>query len=249
MVGTIPSLGLRRVVLVTLATTGMLVGAPARAQQPPPDVSYPQPYQPAPQPYQPAPPPQPYQPAPPPQPYQPAPPPVGAAVSVEPPAPASGLPPFIISRFRTGRILYGVGTTIGLIGSGLSVSGIVVAGIYRDDPNLKGIGVSLTQAGAGTAGFSFILATAGLGLQHSALRAVGADTGRGLFGVGTLFGILGFGAMATGFYFDAVREPANAENIALGMSVSAAVLLGVGGILYFVDHQRMLKVYHRLTRF
>ena len=37
--------------------------------------------------------------------------------------------------------------------------------------------------------------------QHSALASVGADTGKGLYATGTLFGILGLAGVGSSYYF------------------------------------------------
>ena len=169
-------------------------------------------------------------------------------MSVEPPAPTGGPPPLVARRFRTGRILYGVGTTVGLVGSGLTLSGIVVSSIYGVDGELGSVGRGLTYGGAGASGLGVIMTATGLGLQHSALRSIGVDPGRGLYAIGTLFAILGLGGVVTTYYLGAAK-PDHYEEISLGSSIGASVLLGVGGILYFIDHGRMLKVYHRLTTF
>jgi hypothetical protein len=267
----------RRSLPVSFALLGLLGAAPVQAQQPPdgsgpstspyqpapspyqpaPSPYQPNPYQPAPPPYQPAPPPvvaPPYQPAPPP--YQPTPPPV-----VAPPlpptttpaellgAPATAVPPTFARRFRTGRILYGVGSTVGLIGSGLTLSGIGVSFAY----GVSDLTLGLTYAGSSAAGAGVILTAVGLGLQHSALRSANADPGRGLYALGTMFGVLGLAGIATSYYFGGAYSTAAIDSnygaIAFGASVSAAVLLGVGSVLYFVDAQRMLRISHRLTRF
>jgi hypothetical protein len=244
MVGTMQRLG--RVLPVSFALLGLLA-APAQAQQPPdgnylppPPVTAP-PYQPAAPPYQPT------------QPYQPAPPPVAQPLppSLPPPeiiASPAGPSPIFAKRFRTGRILYVVGSTVGLIGSGLTVSGIGVSFVY----GVSDLSLGLTYAGSSAAGAGVILTATGLGLQHSALRAANADPGRGMYALGTVFGVLGLAGIATSYYFGGAYNPdinSNYGSIAFGASISAAVLLGVSSVLYFVDSQRMLKASYRLTHF
>lgn len=171
-------------------------------------------------------------------------------VSYSPPPPQSvGLPDATASRFRTGRVLYGVGTAVGLIGSGLTVASIVLTGVYGIGQGPGQYGPALAYAGSGASGVAVLFSATGLGLQHSALSSVGADTGRGLYAVGTLFGILGLAGVGSSYYFGLARPVENSETIAFGISVAATALLGIGGILYFVDENRMVRVFRRLTTF
>jgi hypothetical protein len=185
-------------------------------------------------------------PAPPPVTYAPPPPPV--AYTPPPPQPL-GVPEATVSRFRTGRVLYGVGTAVGLIGSGLTVASIVLTSVYGIGSGPGEYGPALAYAGSGASGVAVLFGATGLGLQHSALASVGADTGRGLYATGTLFGILGLAGVGSSYYFGIAKPVDNSETIAFGISIAATALLTVGGILYFADENRMVKVFRRLTTF
>ncbi len=166
-----------------------------------------------------------------------------------PPPAAPALPAATVSRFRSGRVLYGVGTAVGLIGSGLTVASIVLTSVYGIGPGPGQYGPALAYAGSGASGVAVLFAATGLGLQHSALASVGADTGRGLFATGTLFGILGLAGVGSSYYFGLAKPVDNSDTIAFGISIAATVLLSVGGILYFADESRMVRIYRRLTTF
>ena len=167
-----------------------------------------------------------------------------------PPPPAtSALPEAVVSRFRTGRVLYGVGTAVGLIGSGLTVASIVLTSVYGIGSGPGQYGPALAYAGSGSSGAAVLFTAVGLGLQHSALSNVGADTGKGLYATGTLFGILGLAGVGSSYYFGLAKPVENSETIAFGISIAATVLLSVGGILYFADENRMVRAYRRLTTF
>jgi len=165
-------------------------------------------------------------------------------------APSAPLPPLEVqSRFRTGRVLYGIGTAVGLLGSGLTLGSIVVTSVYGIGEGNGQIGPALAYAGSGASGVAVIFSATGLGLQHSALGLVAQDPGRGLYGIGTLFGVLGLLGVGTSYYFSLASPVDNSSVVAFGTSIAATVLLSVGGILYFADSQRLAKVYRRLTTF
>lgn len=237
-----------RILLVTAAVTLplFLSQGPARAQQldepplPPPAPVAPQP----------PPPPPMMEPAAAPPPVLPesavvVPPPPPEAPMVRMPAP---LPPQVYGRWRAGRAVYVVGSVFGLVGSGLSLTGLLVTGIYGPSTDNGQIGLSLIAGGAAATGVGVILNATGLGLQHSALASIGADPGRGLFGAGTAFGVLGLLGLGVGQFFrhtDYVSTP----YAGFAASLGAAALLTVGGILYFADARRLLLTYRRLTTF
>lgn len=166
------------------------------------------------------------------------------------PRPA-GPPPLVVSRFRGGRALYAVGTTLGLIGSGLSLASIFVTSVYGFDQSAKNteIGPDLAYAGSAATGAGFLFSATGLGLQHSALGLVGADPGRGLYGTGTAFGILGLAGLGASYFFGLTNYVNNSNVIGFGASIGSAVLLTIGGLLYFSDVNRVASVYRRLTTF
>lgn len=161
--------------------------------------------------------------------------------------------PMMLQRYRTGRALYGVGTALGLVGSGLTLASIVVTAVYgfdkTTDPSKTIIGPSLAYAGSGATGAGFFFSATGLGLEHSALASIGQDPGRGLYGVGTLLGILGIGGIGASYFFSLTNYVDNSTTVAFGTSIAASVLLTVGGLLYFSDQTRLGVIYRRLTTF
>lgn len=164
------------------------------------------------------------------------------------PAPPS-LPEDVVSRFKAGRVLYGLGTATGLIGGGLTLASIGVAFAYGTSGEHGGISRGLAYAGSASSGVAVIFGAIGLGMQHSALARVGHDTGRGLYAAGTFLGILGLGAMGASYYIDIAKPVENPEKVAFAVSVAASALLITGGILYFADERRMYRIYRRLMTF
>ncbi len=244
---------IRRCVVTATTLAGILAASPAQAQQAP----YPAPPPPAYQDPMAAPPPPPpvvVDPmAPPPVTVAPAQPPMVLGPNGQPImlAPRPPLPPSLVPRFRGGRVLYGVGTVFGLIGSGLSVASIFVTAGYGLDPSVQNsqIGPDLAYAGSATTAGAFLFSAVGLGMQHSALNLVGADPGYGLFATGTVFGILGLASMGASYYFGLTNTVPNSNVIGFGCSIASAALLTVGGLFFFSDNGRLGHIYRRLTTF
>ena len=166
---------------------------------------------------------------------------------------APPLNPVALRRFRTGRALYGVGTALGLVGSGLTVASIIVTAVYGLDSSSGQstaiIGPSLAYAGSGATGVGFVFSATGLGLQHNALGLVGRDPGRGIYAAGTVFGILGLCGIGTSYFFGLTNVVDHSTEIAFGTSIAASAFLTIGGLLYFSDVNRLAAVYRRLTTF
>lgn len=240
-----------RILLVTVALTIPLFSDPghARAQQleeppaPPPNAPIDPPPPPPPPMAEPAA-------APPPMlperaPLRSPPPPV----EMMPMRPYSPLPPQVTSRWRAGRTVFAVGNVVGLLGAGLSLSGLVVIGIYKPTTDTGQIGVSLLAGGAAATGAGVILSATGLGLQHSALASIGEDPGRGLYAAGTVVGVLGLLSVGVGQFFRHTDYGATYPYAGFVASLGSAALLGVSGVLYLIDGRRMARVYRRLTTF
>ena len=227
--------------LAALVLSGMV--ATAHSQSPLPEDPSPPAYDPGPPPvptYDPA--------APPPSTYTPSLPPSLPLRSVVP-----ALDPVVHHRFRSGQVVYGVGTAVGLIGSGLTLASIIVTAVYGLDQsagqNTALIGPGLAYGGSGATGAGFILAATGLGMQHNALALIGQDPGRGMYATGTVFGILGLCGIGTSYFFGLTHYVDNSTAIAFGTSIAATALLTVGGLLFFSDATRLGSIYRRLTTF
>lgn len=171
-----------------------------------------------------------------------------------PPVVPAGPPLEVVRRYRAGRIVSGTGTVISLIGSGLTLTSWLAAPFVDEkrDPWPVAVG----YAGAGATGLGVILSATGLGLQHSALAKVGADPGRGLYGVGTLFGVLGLLTVGTSYFIGLTHyvyghpgEESQRLAVEYGTIAASAILLTVSGILYVSDSARLSRAYKRLTTF
>jgi hypothetical protein len=197
-------------------------------------------------------------PAPPPAPVvAPAPAPVVSPAPVVPPPVVSAAPapvmspqawtPATAARFRTGRLVYGLGTGAGVLGTALVFTGAIVTGLVDKD-----IGTYLVYGGAAAQTASFILGATGLGLQHNALDEAGMPTGRGLFGVGTAFNVVGMVGIGAGYLLGGaqfITDPEQNRAAVVAVSVTGTVLMIAGGVFYFFDARRMNRIVSRLTTF
>src|SRR5207302_4922451 len=128
--------------------------------------------------------------------------------------------PQMQARWNRARVLYGLGGVTGLIGSGLTISSVLIVVItgYPCNPNdpIHGINPKdtcnkmgtmyqppkpsdavplLAYLGSSVSALGFVFSAAGLGQQHHLLRELSADTPRGLFYGGTVLGVMGFSAV------------------------------------------------------
>jgi hypothetical protein len=174
------------------------------------------------------------------------------------------------------RVVYGVGGVAGILGTGLSISSIVVIAItgYPCDPldprhssNLNDTcnpnsvifrparptdpAPLLAYLGSSVSAFGFVLSAAGLGYQHHLLYEVHADPGRGLFAGGTVLGVLGFTAVGASYFFGFTHYlNSRDQGIAiLSSSLTGAALCAIGSLLYLVDSSRTKRAWERLTTF
>lgn len=166
------------------------------------------------------------------------------------------LDPLVHHRFRDGRIVYNVGTTVSFIGSSLTLASIIVTGIYglgldQSADQITGrIGPGLAYAGSSGTGAGFILVSTGLGLQHSALALAGQDPGRGMYAAGNVLGILGLCAIGTTYFFSATHYGGDSSPIyTFSAAVTAGALGTISSVLFFSDAINLRRVYRRLTTF
>ena len=188
------------------------------------------------------------------------------------------LPYGMRDRWHRARVVYGVGAGVGLVGTGLTVASIVVMAVtgYPCNPvttitdpnqhcytnaiyhpsNPTDAAPMLAYFGSSVSALGFILQAAGLGWQHSLLREMNWDTGRGLFGVGTAFGVVGTAAVGMSYFFgltnylDSAKNPGHNQGIAiLATSITGVVLCTIGGLLYAIDASKAKRAWLRLTTY
>ena len=182
------------------------------------------------------------------------------------------------ARWHRGRVLYGLGSYTGLLGSGLTLSSVLVVAITGypcnpDDP-LHSINPNpndscsrnspkydppsptdpvplLSYIGSSVSALGFVFSAAGLGSQHLLLSELQADTGRGIFAGGTTLGLLGFVSVGFSYFFGLTNylSPHDQGVAIFASSLTGTVLCFVGGILYTADASRMKKVWQRLSSF
>jgi hypothetical protein len=168
----------------------------------------------------------------------------------------AGPPLEVVRRYRAGRVVSGTGTLFSLVGTGLSLSSWIAELVIDTETERRPIARGLGYAGTGANALGVILSATGLGLQHSALARMGADPGRGLYATGTVFGVLGLLTMGGSYFIDVTHyvyshpgEERQRNAALFGTIAASAVLLSVGGILFFSDSRRLSRAYKRLTTF
>jgi hypothetical protein len=158
--------------------------------------------------------------------------------------------PRLVARFHAGRNVHVAGAVVGLLGNGLSLTSIILTSVYgldqSEDTLTSRLGPGMAYAGAAANGAAFIMSATGIGLQHSALQLIGQDTGRGLYASGTALGVLGLCGIGTSYFFRFSNYVDNSSSVAFGASITAAVLLTISGVLYFIDATRVEKAFKRL---
>ena len=164
-------------------------------------------------------------------------------------------------RWHTARVLSVTGSVINAIGTGLSVTSVIYIGVTNYPPNASDVlapaakpsdpGPALAYAGASVSAFGFVLNAAGLGYEHHVLDDLGADTGRGLFGAGTAFGIFGFASTGLSYFFGLTSylNPHDQGIAILATSLTGTALCAIGGLLYATDSSRVLKAWRSVTTF
>jgi hypothetical protein len=273
---------------------GLLVAGSALAQGPapispvteeeparPPPPSTPPTYTPPPPTY--TPPPPTYTPTPPYDPTQSSIHPLDATPTYTPTSPSVSLSPprMVVSpqmreRWNHSRALYAAGGGIGLIGTGFTLSSLLIVTITGypcnpDDPihkinpndtcNKSGMKYDppkptdavplLAYLGSSVSAFGFILSSAGLGQQHRLLRELSADVPRGTFYGGTALGVLGFTAVGAGYFFGFTDylNPHDQGIAILACTVTSAALSALSSLLFAVDASRTKKAWQSLGTF
>jgi hypothetical protein len=194
--------------------------------------------------------------------------------SLTPTPPTVTVSPQMVSRWRGARALSAAGTVTGLIGSGLTLSSILLVAItgYPCNPNdpIHMINPSdpcsamsanyspakptdaaplLAYIGSSTSALGFVLSAAGLGYQHHLLNEMGSDIPRGVFHGGTVLGLLGFVSVGVGYFFGFTDylDPHGQGVAILSATITGTVLCTLGSLLYAIDSGRMRKAWFRLS--
>ena len=197
----------------------------------------------------------------------PPPPPTSASASSTMTLPAPSLTvarsrpsPDMVGRWRTARALSVVGSVLNVIGTGLSLSSVIYIVATDYPPSATSllapakpsdVGPALAYAGASVSAAGFILSASGLGYQHRLLDELSADPGRGAFGVGTAFGIVGFANVGLSYFFGLTDylNPHDQSVAILATSLTGTALCAIAGILYSVDSSRVKKAWEFVSTF
>jgi hypothetical protein len=175
-------------------------------------------------------------------------------------APPRSLSPETVSRWHGARALQVTGGVIGLLSTGLSLSSTiyVVATGYppkADDflhpAKPTDTGPILAYVASATSVLGFGLSAGGLGWQHHILDELGADTGRGVYVGGTVLGILGTVATASGYFlaFTDYLNPHDQSISLLVTTLTGAALCTTASLMYAVDSSRMKRAWRNLSSF
>jgi hypothetical protein len=191
-----------------------------------------------------------------------------------PPAPQPFVSSELLGRWHTARNLYGFGTITGLLGTGLTLSSIIVVAAtgYPCDPTEHALSGNtndscnpnspkyhpakptdaatlLAYMGSSASALGFVFSASGLGYQHAILKELGNDPGRDVFHAGTAFGVLGFASVGAGYFFG-LTHYLNSRDQALAIlstTIIGAGLCELGSLLYTIDASRTKKAFQKYS--
>ena len=153
------------------------------------------------------------------------------------------------------------GSILNVIGTGLSLASLVYVAATNYPPNANDLlspaakpsdpGPALAYAGASASAAGFILSAAGLGYEHHLLDVLGADPGRGMFGVGTAFGVVGFVGVGASYFFGLTDylNPHDQSVALLTTSLMGTALCAIGGLLYAIDSSHVKRAWELVSTF
>jgi hypothetical protein len=159
------------------------------------------------------------------------------------------LPAPVLTRWKAGRALYKVGTTLTVLGTTVAGASGITNAVYQlqnpPNPSIGNIGNALAIAGsAGNIGSAAFLIS-GLSLQHSALGMVGQDSGRAKFIAGVVFTVLGLASVASGYVLNNVTIP-DQTLVTYLTGYGGTGLLTMGGGILISDAANLNKIWERL---
>jgi len=169
--------------------------------------------------------------------------------------------PDVVSRWHTARVISVFGSILSIAGTGLSLASLIYIAATNYPPSANSLlspqakpsdpGPVLAYVGSSASAAGFVLTATGLGLEHNILDKLGADPGRGIFGIGTTFGIIGFGGVALSYFFGLTSylQPHDQSIAILTTSIGGAALCGLASILYSIDSSHVKKAWSDLTTF
>jgi hypothetical protein len=182
----------------------------------------------------------------------------------------------LLGRWRTARNLYGFGTITGLLGTGLTLSSIIVVAAtgYPCDPTEHALSgktndscnpnspkyrpakptdaaTLLAYMGSSASALGFVFSASGLGYQHAILKELGNDPGRSVFHAGTAFGVLGFASVGAGYFFGLTHylNPHDQALAILSTTIIGAGLCELGSLLFTIDASRTKKAFQKYSTF
>ena len=109
----------------------------------------------------------------------------------------------------------------------------------------------LAYVGSSTSAVGFVISANALGWEHRLLSRLGVDPGRGLFGIGTAIGLVGFGGVAASYALTFIhpRDPQQQTIAILTTTIAGAGLCAIAGLFYTLDSSRNKKAWMSLGKF
>jgi hypothetical protein len=220
------------------------------------------------------------QPLPPPNasdPYAQPPPPIPVAPVVAAPLPPpTGLPPpstandpmmlrmhavqSARSQWTGARVMNGFAGVIGIVSTGLSLSGTIYVLAAHYPPSVTDLtkmpspsdpAQALSYVSSASAAFAFGLSAGSLGWRHHILKTLDADPGRGLFWGGTITGLVGVASIAASFIvgFSNMGNAHDQSIAVLVTSLGGSMISNVGTAMLASDATNLQKAWKNLNTF
>lgn len=155
------------------------------------------------------------------------------------------LPGPVMKRWKAGRVLYGVGTTLSMTATTVASIGALVLVSGGSTTSLSDPGPALALAGTvgNITGTAFLVS--GLAVQHSALAMIGRDSGRYKYIAGVVFGALGLASVGAGYIVGGIDIP-NKDVINYAIGYGGTLLLTTSSSILISDARALAKIWDSL---
>jgi hypothetical protein len=164
------------------------------------------------------------------------------------------------AQWTGARVMNGFAGVIGLVSTGLSLSGTiyVLAAHYPPSvtdftkaPSPSDPAQALSYVSSTSAAFAFGLSAGSLGWRHHILRTLDADTGRGLFWGGTITGLVGIASVVSSYIvgFGNVGNAHDQSIAVLVTSLGGSMIANVGTAILAKDATNVQKAWKNLNTF
>jgi hypothetical protein len=163
-------------------------------------------------------------------------------------------------QWRGARVMNGFAGVIGLVSTGLSLSGTIYVLAAHYPPSVSDLtkmpspsdpAQALSYVSSASAAFAFGLAAGSLGWRHHILRTLDADPGRGLFWGGTITGLVGVASIAASFIvgFSNIGNAHDQSIAVLVTSLGGSMVSNIGTAMLASDATHVQKAWKNLNTF